>query len=339
MTGARILTARRFARVNLVFTLALALAFIAALLLGFTTLDVGALIDPTRDDGHARRILIDFRLPRALLAIEVGAALAAAGVAFQSLLRNPLADPYILGVSGGAALGGTTLIAFGVTAPLVVPLGAYAGAIATSFVLFAAARTAGRVSTTTLLLSGVVFNAFAAAAIMFLKMVVAGDKAQELLYWLMGRLGDESYATLGVIGAYLALGLAVLFSQSAAMNALHLGEDTASALGVNVLRTRRILFWSASLIVAGAVAVSGMIGFVGIITPHLVRRTVGADTRLLLPASALAGAAFMLLSDTASRLLFPVFGTLAPVGVVTAFVGGPLLIWLIHRDQRGLVYG
>jgi iron complex transport system permease protein len=276
------------------------------------------------------------------LAAIAGGALAATGVAFQALLRNPLADPYILGVSGGAALGGTAAIAAGLGAGALgaafLPLAAFAGAAGSVILLYGLSRIAGRVSTTTLLLTGVVFNAFAAAVIMFVKTVVSAQKAQELLFWLMGRLDYPEAETLLVLGGYVAVGVAVLFLDGGRMNALALGDEGAQSLGIDVEALKRRILFASSLVVGAVVSVTGLIGFVGLIVPHAVRLLLGPDHRLLLPAAALAGAAFLMLSDLVARLLFQVFWTDSPVGVVTAALGGPLFLWLLRRRAvRGLL--
>jgi iron complex transport system permease protein len=284
---------------------------------------------------EAGDILLVARLPRVLLALIAGGALAGAGVAFQALLRNPLADPYILGVSGGAALGGTVAIAAGLGAgalgAAVLPVAAFAGAVLSVLLLYGLARVSGRVSVYTLLLTGVVFNAFAAAIIMFVKTVVSADKAQELLFWLMGRLDYPSGDTLWHLGIYVAIGLAFLFVDTGRMNALALGDEAAQALGVDVEATKRRILFAASLVVGAVVSTTGLIGFVGLIVPHAVRLALGPDHRLLLPAAVLAGASFLAVCDLIARLLFQVFWTESPVGVVTAVVGGPLFLWLLRR--------
>jgi iron complex transport system permease protein len=322
----------------------LAVSGALSLLLGLTALlglSVGPqgidLLDALREGPGSigGDILLVARLPRVLLGLIVGGALAGAGVAFQALLRNPLADPYILGVSGGAALGGTLAIAAGLgagaLAAAVLPLAAFAGAVLSVLLLYGLARMGGRLSVYTLLLTGVVFNALAAAIIMFVKTVVSADKAQELLFWLMGRLVYPSSDLLWGLGSYVAVGLAVLFADTGRMNALALGDEGARALGVDVEAAQRRILFAASLVVGAVVSTTGLIGFVGLIVPHAVRLVLGPDHRLLLPAAVLAGASFLAGSDLVARLLFQVFWNESPVGVVTALVGGPLFLWLLRR--------
>jgi iron complex transport system permease protein len=283
----------------------------------------------------ARTIVMDVRLPRILLAALVGAALSAAGAGFQAVLRNPLADPYILGVSGGAALGAIVFTAtWGdpMQAPLGRPVAAFAGAMTTLVVLFGLTRARGRTGTLTLLLVGVVLNAFDSAVILFL--VTAGDAArfQSDLFYLVGAIPSWPWSVLVLVAALVGAGIAALVALSHRMNLLALGEDTAEHLGIAVERTVWTVVAAASLVTASAVAFTGIVGFVGLMVPHAVRTAFGADHRLLVPASALGGAAFLVLADTAARtVLAPVE---LPVGVVTALVGGPFFLVLFHRRMR-----
>jgi iron complex transport system permease protein len=292
-------------------------------------------------------ILLRLRLPRAALAAIVGAALAAAGVALQALLRNPLAEPFVLGVSGGAALGGTVVIlaataaarAFGPGAAALasaspVAAGAVAGAAGTTLLVFGLGRTAGRLVPETALLVGVVFNAFASGVITVLRLLVPPEQAARLLYWLLGSIGYEGSGVLAAGGAAVAGALALLVAASGRLNLLTLADDEAAALGVDVRRTRAVIFFAASAATGAAVALAGMVGFVGLIVPHLVRRVVGPDHRLLVPACALFGAAFLVLADALARLAFLPLGTEPPVGAVTAFLGGPFFLWLLRRTTR-----
>jgi iron complex transport system permease protein len=271
------------------------------------------------------------RVPRAILGALVGAALGASGSALQALLRNPLADPFILGVSGGAALGATLALAVGLTAFAGPSLFAFVGSVAAMGLVLAVGRT--RRSPYAALLTGVVFNAFASAAITGIKTLVSPDRVGEILYWLAGSLGYESPRTLALAAVLQVACLGVLWRQSGRLNLLSLGDEDASSLGVSVDRTRVLVLLATSLSVAGAVALSGLVGFVGLIVPHLLRLLLGPDQRLLVPASALGGAAFLVLSDLLTRLLFPVFHAELPVGVVTAVLGGPLFLYLLQRSE------
>lgn len=287
-------------------------------------------------DSWTRAILLDVRLPRVLLAALVGIALSAAGASFQAVLRNPLADPYILGVSGGAALGAVTHAAFSDSSPvwssLGRPLAAFTGALLTIVVLFGLARGRGSTDTTSLLLVGVILNALDSALILFL--VTAGDASrfQGALFYLAGSIGSPSPSVILALGTLVAAGLLVLIACSHQLNLLSTGEETALHLGVNVERTTWTVVLAASFITAAGVAFSGIIGFVGLIVPHALRTLLGPDHRLLVPASALAGAGFLVLADTLARtVLAPVE---LPVGVITALVGGPFFLVLFLRRLR-----
>jgi iron complex transport system permease protein len=287
-------------------------------------------------DASTRGIVIDFRLARVLLAACVGAALASAGASYQAVLRNPLADPFILGVSGGAALGAVLYIAIapasGLGDSIARPAAAFAGAVATLLLLFALTRFHGRTETTVILLTGVVLNALASAMIQFL--VSAGDPArfQGILSYLMGAMNAPSWSVVAVVAVLSGAGLAVLLTHAHTLNLLSLGDEEAVQLGVGVERATWTVVLAASLVTAAAVAFTGIIGFVGLIVPHAVRASLGADHRLLLPASALGGAATLMLADAAARtLLAPVE---LPVGVVTALVGGPFFLALLVKRLR-----
>jgi iron complex transport system permease protein len=289
-------------------------------------------------DRAAHTILVEVRLPRAILAMIVGAGLAGAGVAFQALLRNPLADPYILGVSGGAALGAvlfTTLVSPGVYALAVgKPLASFAGAALTLFLLFYLARVRGRTGATGLLLVGVILNAFYSAVILFLVTASDPGRFQQEISYLVGSLaGFHPWVMVAVAALLVACGLLALFLDSHRLNLLSLGGETAAHLGVDVERTTWAIVIAASLVTAAGVTMAGLVGFVGLIVPHALRIALGPDHRILLPASALGGAMLLVLADTAARVvLAPVE---IPVGVLTALVGGPFFLFLFLRRYRG----
>lgn len=312
-------------------------------------------------DPRDRLVLLELRLPRVVLAAVVGAALAISGCALQALLRNPLADPFVLGVSGGAALGGTLAMALGggalaawlssACAGLPGPLGpiaaglvgrspttlaALAGALLATGVVYAAGRFGARLSTYGALLAGVVFNALASAAITFIKALSPPERVGELLYWLAGSLDYPEWSSVVGVLVFELAGFAAIFLRAGELNLLSLGDEGAASLGVDVESARRWLFLATSLCVAAAVAVSGMVGFVGLIVPHLLRLWLGPDQRLLLPASAVAGALFMVLADLLARVLFQPLGTATPVGVLTALIGGPVFLWLLRRSGQRL---
>jgi len=291
------------------------------------------------DQSAAADIVRRIRLPRVLAGALVGAALSAAGAVFQALLRNPLADPFVLGISGGAALGGVAVLSLGAAAGLgsaAVPVAAFVGALATTALLFGAAGLRGRLAATTLLLTGVVFNAFASAAIVFLASLGGMAEGTSIFLWLIGNLSSARAELLAPLAILVAIGLLCALPQTRALNLLALGEESAEQLGVPVERAKRLLLLATALMVGAAVSVSGLIGFVGLIVPHALRLVLGPDHRLLVPASALGGAAFLVLCDTAARSVLD--GRELPVGAITALAGGPLFLLLLRRGQRrGLV--
>jgi iron complex transport system permease protein len=281
-------------------------------------------------------IVFRARLPRVLLATVVGGSLGAAGAALQALLGNPLACPHLLGVSSGAAVAGALALIAGAdpVSPL-VPLAAFAGALGTIAFVSLVARAGGRMTPPAVLLVGVVCNALAAAVLMLLNAIASYRQAQGMLFWIMGALSTQSYELVAVVAVYAAVGLVWLVRHAQDLNLLATGEEGALQLGVEVERVRRAVFVAASLLVAAAVSVSGMIGFVGLIVPHLLRLLLGPDQRLLLPASFLGGAVLLVWADTLARTaLAPAE---LPVGVVTALLGGPFFLYLLRRSlRRGL---
>jgi len=280
-------------------------------------------------------IVLRVRLPRVIPGALVGASLAVSGVLFQALLRNPLADPYVLGVSGGAALGGIAALSLGGGIGLgyaAVPPAAFAGALATTALLYAISGTQGRVSTTGLLLTGVVFNAFASAAIVFLASIAGLTEGTSIFLWLIGTLSAGRIEVAGWVALFLVVGLGAAMPLARGLNLSALGEESAQQLGVDIDRQRRIVLGAASLMVGAAVSVAGLIGFVGLIIPHLLRLALGPDHRLLLPAAALGGATFLVLCDTVARTLLG--GRELPVGAITALAGGPLFLFLLRRHHQ-----
>jgi iron complex transport system permease protein len=323
---------------------AIALAVALSCALGPQPISIPAALRGLEPD---RAILLGLRLPRAVLAALVGAALAGAGTALQALLRNPLAEPFVLGVSGGAALGGSLVLLASVALSAVsgpagallgaappVAVGAVIGAVLSTLLVFGLGRIGGRLVPEAALLVGIVFNAFVAGVISLLKLLAPPDQASRLLYWLMGAIGYETGETLAVGAAFILVALAALVLLSARLNLLALGDEEAASLGVDVRRVRAQVFFAASAATGAAVALAGMVGFVGLIVPHLVRKVVGPDHRLLLPASTLFGAAFLVLADALARLAFLPLGTEPPVGAVTAFLGGPFFLWLLRRSAK-----
>ena len=280
-------------------------------------------------------ILFSVRLPRIIFAGIVGASLSLGGVVFQAILRNPLADPYILGISGGSALGAIIgIILLGASSfYLGVPLLAFMGALATVFLVFiVAGGTRGPLLDDSLLLSGVVVNAFFSAAILFFLSIVNSMELHSITFWLMGDLSRASTKEICVAGFCLLAGFVLLYAQARKLNLILQGEDTALQLGVNVERTKQWLLIVTSLITAVAVSLAGIIGFVGIMVPHFMRLIFGSDHRLLLPVTALFGASFLIVADTIARVVFA--PAELPVGVITALCGAPYFIFLLKRKAR-----
>ena len=288
--------------------------------------------------GSSGVILLQVRLPRVLLGFMVGGSLAAVGVGLQALLRNPLADPYVLGISSGAALGAAVAILFGIgttgVAIHALPLCAFAGGLMAIVLVYRIAATYGRLPIHTLLLAGVILNAILSALIMFITSIMDPNRSFSVMFWLMGTLAAPDYPAMAVLLLYLIVGGSILLWQTPSLNLLTLGEESASSLGVEVETVKRTVFFTSALLTGAAVSMSGMIGFVGMVIPHAVRMVVGADHRLLLPASALVGGTFLVAADTVARtVLAPAE---IPVGIVTALGGGPLFIYLLVYRKSGL---
>lgn len=329
-------------------SLALAILLLAALLL--TCLVLGASIGAGRASllqflpgGDApseidRAILFDVRLPRVLLAALLGGALSVAGVVFQALLRNPLADPYVLGVSGGASIGGVLALLLGLGAgrdalgAAAVPLLAFAGALGALALIQWIATVGGRLTVYTVLLTGAIFNAFSAALIYFIQSIATLRQLHAIVFYLMGQIPSYGFGPLALLSLVLLATVLALFSMGRDYNALSLGEEGAQQIGVDVERVKRRSFVLGSLLTGLAVSVAGLIGFVGLVVPHVLRILLGPDHRLLLPAAFLGGAAFLVLADLAARVL--VAPNELPVGVVTALIGGPFFLYLL-RTRRG----
>ncbi|MGB4682590.1 MAG: iron chelate uptake ABC transporter family permease subunit [Firmicutes bacterium] len=281
----------------------------------------------------AETIILQVRLPRILLGFFIGASLSVAGTAFQGLLQNPLADPYTIGVSSGAALGATAAMLFfpKAASTFTIPLAAFAGALLALFTVYRLGSVGGRLPVVTVLLAGVVVSSFLSAAIS-LGMLLAREQMRNIFFWLAGGLGQKGWPLLLLIIPYFAAGLAVLLYLSRDLNLILLGEEDALSLGVEVEQTKRWILVAASLITAGAVSVSGMIGFVGLIVPHAMRILIGPDHRYLYPAALLGGGIFLVAADTFARTV--IAPAEIPVGIITAFLGAPFFIYLLRRHRE-----
>jgi iron complex transport system permease protein len=280
-------------------------------------------------------ILMSIRLPRIFMAGLVGAALAIAGATYQGLFRNPLADPYLIGVSQGSALGAVIgfVLPWSITGLSIIPVFAFIGAIAAVGIVYAIARVGKTLPVTTLILAGVAIGAFLSAITSYL-ILISGDKLHGIISWLLGQLALSDWSQVRTIAPYIVIGAVIIFLYSRPLNVMQLDEEQAQQLGVNVEQVKLILLAAATLITAAAVCYVGMIGFVGIIIPHAVRLVWGSDYRYLLPLSALAGAALLILADTAGRtLLSP---SEIPVGIITAFLGAPFFLILLRRKKKAV---
>ncbi|HCC54929.1 MAG TPA: iron ABC transporter permease [Desulfobulbaceae bacterium] len=277
-------------------------------------------------------VVLEVRLPRILTATLVGGGLAMSGVIYQGILLNPLADPYTLGVSSGAAFGAALALLANLTmiGHFSVPLFAFAGAALTLLVVLYLSSFNGQISANTLILSGVIVGAILAAGISFLK-YLADEQVAVIIFWLMGSFASRTWLDVAVVAGALLCGLGLSFYYARDLNILSLGSRSADTLGVESTKVRWILLLGASLVTAVCVSVSGIIGFIGLIIPHLMRFLVGPDNRKLLPVSILAGALLLLAADTVTRAVLPVE---VPIGVLTALIGGPFFCVIFRRRQR-----
>jgi iron complex transport system permease protein len=315
---------------------------LASLLIGFLIvgLSVGSVAIPFSDiiltllgkaevDESIRTIVLDIRLPRLLLAMLVGAGLSISGAVFQALLRNPLAEPYILGISSGGTVGAVIAIAlsFGFSA-FTTPVASFIGSALVMLLVYSLAHRHGQLDTNTLLLAGVMVGAFFNAAVLLL-IAIFNQELRNSFLWLMGNFSNANMESLAVVFPVVVAASCFLLLQSRTYNLIATGDETAMQLGVDVKRIKRLSYLLASLITGVAVSVSGVIGFVGLIIPHICRMLFGPDHRILMPASLLLGASFMIVADLISRILLA--PTEIPVGAVTAAIGAPLFVYLLKR--------
>jgi iron complex transport system permease protein len=277
-------------------------------------------------------VVMDVRLPRILTAALVGGGLAMSGVVYQGILLNPLADPYTLGVSSGAAFGASLALLANLVFPgfLSVSLFAFVGAVVTLFIVLHLSSFNGQISANTLILSGVIVGAILSAGISFIK-YLADEQVAVIIFWLMGSFASRSWADVGIVAVAVVVGLLITLYYGRDLNIMSLGGRSADSLGVETARTRKILLVTASMVTAICVAVSGIIGFIGLIVPHLMRFLIGPDNRKLLPVSIFAGATLLLMADTVTRAVLP---SEVPIGVLTALIGGPFFCVIFRRKQK-----
>ncbi len=325
---------KRFVFLTFVF---LALALLLSLAIGSVFLPPAELWDVLRGQGTvtAAQIVWAIRLPRTVLVALTGMALAGSGTAYQGLFRNPLADPFLIGVASGAGLG--AVIAMSLKWPysfwglMAVPMAAFLGALVTVFSVYFVARVGHTVPTTNLILAGVAVSSFATSLTSFLMLRSKGE-VRRALGWLLGGASQAGWTAILALLPYLALGLGILLLSGHVLNLLQFGDDQAQQLGLNVGRARALVLAAASLTAAAAVAFSGIIGFVGLIVPHIIRMWVGGDYRRVMPLSILGGATALLLSDVLARVLLA--PQELPVGIVTSLAGAPFFLWVLRRAKN-----
>jgi iron complex transport system permease protein len=281
-------------------------------------------------------IIFNSRLPRVLLGGIVGAALSIAGVAMQGVFRNPMASPSVLGISSGAAFGAALAMILGISfvgGAFAAPAMAFVFCIGTMFLVYGVSRTGGIVPVETLLLAGIAIGALFAALVSFMQ-YISGEALAQVVFWLMGGLRDASWTYVIVVLPFIVLGSAMIAYFARDLNLMTIGEDHASSLGVDTQRVILVLMVATSLVVGAAVSVSGVIGFVGLIIPHMIRLMVGPDHRILMPASILAGASFLMVTDALARVVVAP-GEL-PVGIITAILGAPFFLYLLRRRRHAM---
>jgi iron complex transport system permease protein len=330
--------ARRIVITWLLFGTSAMIICLLAPLVGSTSISLSRVFSssiPFAENADAQIFFIA-RLPRVLAGVLVGSSLAASGVVLQALLRNPLATPFTLGVSAGAALGAMLALTFNVSSGIAgfsaVPMASFAGALGAVGIVYGLARARhSGLSTNVLLLAGVTLNSFFSALILFVQFLSDFTQTFRTVRWLMGDLDVSSYTPLIAALPPIALSFGAFAVLPRRMNLLSISDESAASRGVNVHNTQRLAFLSASLATGAAVSLGGPVGFIGIVVPHLIRLMVGADHRLVLPASAFGGAAFLVACDTISRTALAPLEI--PVGVVTAIIGGPFFLWLLIRNR------
>ena len=327
----RPLSPTRVIFISLSVFLFLALTVLISILVGTAEVTLAQLWALCRGDPDVkdmvRLIVFNIRLPRIMLAGLAGFSLSLGGMVFQALLRNPLADPFILGVSSGGAFGAVLGIILGLSFSLGIPLMSFGGALLTIYLVLLMGRRKMGMESSTILLAGVIINAFFSAVIMFFVATAVDDRLHTMLFWLYGDLSQSAYSQSAIIAPVLVIAFVVLYGLARHLNLLTAGEEIALQLGVDVEKVKLICFFVVSLMIGLVVAFSGLIGFVGLIVPHIGRMIFGSDHRLLMPVSALGGAVFLIVADTVARTV--ISPSELPVGVITAFIGAPFFIYLL----------
>jgi iron complex transport system permease protein len=336
----------------LIMLVAFAIVFVLSLNLGYAPIPfrdilmiltkniplLNSLVDSSAISGTSEVIIMEIRLPRVVCGALVGAALATAGVTYQGIFRNPMADPYVIGASTGASVGSALVIVLGVGVSVLgvntLQILAFVGSLTTVLLVYSISRVGSRVPVTTLLLTGIAISLFQNAIVTYIKTIASERLLHGLTFWIIGSLAStENWDKTFSVIPFVVVGFAISYLYARDLNVLALGEDQAQHLGVEIEKVKRILLVSGALLTAAAVSVSGLIGFVGLIIPHLTRVLIGPDHRVLIPTSALVGGAFLMMCDALSRV---VMGSgEAPVGVITALAGAPFFIYLLRRKRKG----
>lgn len=328
-----LLTPGKVLTVTLLLCVVLIAVIALSLILGTADISfkhiIGILTGDLSPEDPARLIIFKIRLPRIILAGLVGFALSLGGVTFQAILRNPLADPFILGVSSGSAFGAVMAITFGLSFRLGVPLMSFMGALLTIYLVMTLGARRMGMESSTILLTGVIINAFFTAIIMFFISTSADDRLHTMLFWLYGDLSQSRFSQLMIIAPLIIAAAVILYSFARDLNIITTGDEIALQLGVDVERTKKIGLLTVSLVMGLVVAFSGLIGFVGLIVPHLARMTFRSDHRMLIPTASIGGAIFLIAADTLARTI--VSPSELPVGVITAFLGAPFFLILLRK--------
>ncbi|WIV13874.1 iron chelate uptake ABC transporter family permease subunit [Proteiniborus sp. MB09-C3] len=298
---------------------------------------IGKQIDISDMPKSYQTIILNVRIPRVLIGVIVGAALAGVGAVFQGMFKNPMADPYVIGISSGAALGAGLVIISGITWTALgmssISIGAFIGAISSTFLVYWISKVKNKVPVTILLLSGVAVGQFLTAILSFLMVIYTKDMSK-IIYWTLGSFSGKGWEHLASVSIPMILSMIIINFFSRELNIMLLGEESAQNLGINVEKTKIIILIICSFIISIAVSVSGIIGFVGLIIPHIVRLIVGPDHRILIPTSMLVGGIFMIFADTLARTI--ISPTEIPVGIITALFGGPFFIYLLRKSKKSI---
>lgn len=345
--------ASKWKLIILILSLALILTVIISLNIGYAQISftdilsiigkqfpfLDNMIDSSLISHQSTSIILQIRLPRIIAGALVGAALAASGVVYQGVFKNPMADSYVLGISAGAAVGASLSIVFGAGTPIfgfrIVQITAFFGSLLAMFLVYNISRVGSRVPITTLLLSGIAVNFFLYAIVALVE-VVAGDELTAIVFWLIGGFSNVLWFDIFSVAPFILIGIILSYFYARDLNLLAIGEENAKHLGVNVEKVKKVLLILASLVTAAAVSLSGLVGFVGLMVPHITRLVIGPDHRILLPASTIVGAIFLVVCDSVARIIATPFASTLelPVGIITMLTGAPFFILLFKKKKE-----